>query len=93
MKRPNGEQIQAEIDWLKANKSKVRKHSAFEDNHHDSIDGQIRALEGRFDEDDMQREFSDEPSNVQESVRDAILWMEGEEEVSPSLNWKPLVQK
>lgn len=92
--------IDGEIEWLKANKQKIRRFTMFGDDNHASVDAQIRALEGKFTEEQIYDEWPAEdaggdPANdgIRDSALSAINWRDGHERVSPSKNWQGLVQK
>lgn len=89
------EQINAEIEALKAVKPSVRKVSAFGDDNHEAIDAQIRVLTERMSLDDVYDAWGDEDSDeFEQHLLDAALeardWMTGARaanEGSPSEGW------
>lgn len=100
MKKPTDAEIDAEILKLKTMKPTILVSSVFGDNHHDAIDAQIDVLEERLDCDDVYDRYpsldEDEdngyPANVRDGAIEAAQWMEGENEDTPSFNWKDLVR-
>ena len=97
-------EIKKQIKWLETNKTKVRHHTVFGDDHWDAIEAQLRVLREEMSEEDIFDKFQlaknpdDEGDNiVEENVQSAALearrWMDGEEETSPIENWKSLVWK
>jgi hypothetical protein len=93
MKKPTEAEIKAEIALLEEMKPHVRATSYFGDNHHASIDLQLRVLDGELDEDDL---FDATEGNWdRESIgRDALKWMNGEqdeEDGPPSKGWMELI--
>lgn len=97
---PTGEQVQAEIDALTEIKPKVRRFSAFGDDHHAAIDAQMEVLCRLDDEDDVCARYDEEPQNVQDAAREAAQWLAGDWDVKehdgqkkPSESWRELVVK
>lgn len=92
--------IAAEITKLKAMKPNVRETSAFGDNHHDAIDGQIETLKKGYNEDKIY-DLSDAAAedelfhtdNVKDNALEAYRWRIGEEKMSPSKSWESLLIK
>jgi len=94
MDRPSREEVQAEVKKLQEIKPKVRKTSAFGDDHHAAIDAQIDCLERKYDLDDTYdfEEEGDWAENVASAAREAIDWMNGEsDEGTPSSQWESLI--
>lgn len=87
------EEIKKEIAALTKMKPNVRKYSVFGDNHHDSIDAQIRVLEGKMDEDEVYETNDDEEwkDNVRDAALEAAQWLDGEVDEAPSEDWQSLL--
>lgn len=85
------EEINAEIKTLESIKPNVRRSSSFGDNNHAAIDGQLKALRGKWDENDVYD--ADMPENVTDAAIEAVSWVNGDEEMSPSESWKPLIEE
>lgn len=101
--KPTDEQVKTEIATLKEIKPRVRKTSAFGDNHHDSIDAQIEVLEKRLSSDKIYDKFEEtgdsevdadegRGENVISCALDALYWRDGENEEAPSVGWKSLMK-
>ncbi len=91
MSKPTDVQIKKEIETLKAMKPKVRRHSAFGDDHHEAIDAQIRVLEERMELMDIDENFEGE---VHSNAQDARSWLDGEyDEPTLSGEWQSLVKE
>ena len=89
MWRPS-EEINAEVERLKAMKETVRHLSLFGDDNWKAIEGQIHVLDRRVEEEDIFA--SDEP--VYEAMLDAYCWGTGGPEGDcppPSSEWAELV--
>ena len=86
-------EIKAEIEALKKIKPNVRKFSVFGDNHHNSIDVQIRVLDEQMDEVEVYEFAEDEDwaENVRDCALEAVQWLEGEVDETPSEDWKGLL--
>lgn len=90
--------IRAEVDWLTANKTRIRKINGFGDDNHAGIDAQIDVLKNRLDNDDIYDTYGDEDSDdYSESILshalDALAWLEGDSgSEKPSDGWKGLVR-
>ena len=92
------DEINTEIELLKAIKPKVRRFTAFGDDNWKSIDAQIITLERKFDEDAIYDRY-DDPN----TLNDALLahnWMRGlpiedfdGEIVHVADTWKDLVRE
>jgi hypothetical protein len=95
MNKPTREQIIAEVKLLKQARPKLRRFSAFGDDHYAEIDAQIEVLESAvgglpMDEDDVYDQNWYE--NVQSCALEAALWLVGESEDASLLDgWKGLV--
>jgi hypothetical protein len=89
--RPDESAIEAQIKALVEINPRVRRTSAFGDNHHNAIDAQIKVLIGRMSEDEALNHFDGDPDNIQDAIRDAVDWLEGK---APSLveSWRELVR-
>lgn len=89
-------EVKAEIEKLREMKPTVRQFSMFGDDHHKSIDAQIKVLERGFDEDDVYDRYDDR-TNSQDSALEAAWWRSGDENYvedgPPSDQWKGLVVK
>lgn len=98
--KPTQKQIDSEIAKLKKMKPRVRRTSAFGDNHHNAIDAQVEVLTSRLSEmaiydrsdDGTGDELNEDKwrENVRESALEARRWMDGDEPHPPSHNWKEL---
>ena len=103
MKTKTNEEIAAEIAALKEIKPRVRKCSAFGDDHHAALDAQVEVLERRMSNDKVYDRF--EPTDNEDCDYDegrsesilnaaveALLWMNNEaaDPAAPSENWKDL---
>lgn len=86
-------EIKAEADLLAKMKPNVRRTSIFGDDHHDSIDAQIRVLDEHLDEDEVRELAEDEgwEENVIDCAVQAVEWMEGNADEAPSTEWKDLL--
>jgi hypothetical protein len=98
MSEPTQKQINAEIKKLKKMKPTVRMKSMFGDNHHDSIDAQIEVLEDGgvlLDTDAIydKEEEGEWKENVRGCALDALDWMNGDKDETPSSEWESLVIK
>lgn len=96
------EEIAKCVGELREIKPRVRKQSAFGDNHHDAIEAQIEALMELMDVDDAYSKYeptgdddidSDEgrAENVLNAALDAIRWRD-ETEDYPVDGWQSLVR-
>lgn len=99
------EEINAEVEKLTEMKPKVVRMTAFGDDNHESIDAQIELLKERMDEDAM-CERTQYEDDIEENGRDdskwsphagdiarqALDWMNGDSDESPSSDWEPLVK-
>ena len=91
-------EIQKEIKTLEKMKPKVRQFSMFGDDHHKSIDAQIKVLKEKLDEEDVSDRFEFAPNNVRENAEIACAWLHEIEdwiEVPKSLSeeWESLIIK
>jgi hypothetical protein len=91
------EEINAEIEALRAIKPTVRQKSLFGNNHHDAIDAQIEALSKRMSEDEVwdkhDNAVEDEPFNADNELDQALVairWMNDKEDERPSEGWQTL---
>ncbi len=84
-------QVEEEIKELRRLLPKVVRRSLFGDDNHAAIEAQIRVLEERLDEDDIDDEFDDE--YVRSNAQEAFNWRTGEEADAedPSSGWSVLV--
>lgn len=92
MTKPTKEQIRQERIKLLEIMPKVRRFSAFGDDHHAAIKATLRVLDGR----DSSEDYEDAPDNVRDEVYNAEQWMNGEadpEYGSPTESWSSLLQK
>lgn len=96
LKRPTPNEILAEIARLREMKPSVRHYSAFNDDHWEAIDAQIRVLEEGMDMDTAIAEFDPDEEKVgtslMDSIEEAVNWLEAEATDKPSDGWKELVQ-
>lgn len=95
-KRKTDSEIKQEIKDLKALKPRVRRSSAFGDDHHAAIDAQVEVLEYGLDEDEVEdrADENDWPDNVRDSAMEAARWMAGESELARLVDdWESLVIK
>lgn len=97
MQKPTDEQVAEQIAKLKEIKPTVRRRSAFGDDHHEAIDGQVRVLEKRMTEDQICNYFEpdgDTGRNVLDAALEARRYLDGEEMDSPDLvtSWQELVR-
>ena len=88
--------IRAEIEKLEAMKPKVRRYSAFGDDHHAVIDAQVKVLEGLMTSDKSQ-DLLDEDFDGEyvPEIDETLDWLWGKESDSPpapSEGWLELVQ-
>lgn len=88
------QEIDAEIERLEEMKPRVRRTSAFGDNHHDAIDAQVEVLTAKMDENTVYVQYSDEDTegNVFEAALDATAWLH-KNGTLPSTGWEDLVIK
>lgn len=107
MKKPTKAQIKKEIAALRKMKPRVLHYSGFGDDHHAAIDAQIHVLEnglGSNEVYDLQCECEMNEcagddgiewhrENIFSAANEVIGWREGEEEISPTENWKPLMDR
>jgi len=95
MSKPTANQISSEMKALREMKPRVRKETAFGEDNHAAIEAQIQVLGGALDLDDMDEKLDDDEwtQYAFDSAREALEWMEGDEEISPSENWAPLAKE
>jgi len=86
------EAITNEIETLKKMKPTVRRESAFGDNHHNSIDAQVRVLENRWTSEETEDRYESAPDNVRDSALQAAYWLHEDSDDLPSADWESLVQ-
>lgn len=88
-------EVKAEIAKLKKMKPTVRRTSMFGDNHHDAIEAQIEVLTDNLDTDAIWalQDDGDWTEGVREQAERARDWMDGDEPMAPSEEWKELVIK
>lgn len=98
--RPTDQEIEAEIQALKAIKPKVQRFTAFGDDNHAAIDAQIETLEKRFTNDQVydryeprgDRDLDLDEGRTEEilmAALDAMMWRLGESSNgAPSKNWQ-----
>ena len=85
------DEVEKEVAALKDLKCKIRRFSAFGDDHWKSIDVQIEVLEDNLDEDDIDQ-FDDPDLNS--IAYETMSWAMGEEvDESPAEGWKSLLIK
>jgi hypothetical protein len=82
-------EIKAEIAALQEIKPKVRRYSAFGDDHHAAIDLQIHVLELDLDWSDIEEYAGEEYDAASETIQ----WREGSATESLVENWRPLVKE
>ena len=97
MVRKTTDEVSAEISTLEAMKLNVRPFSWFGDYNHAAIDAQLEVLRERMSEDAVYEAYGDETADefdqhLLDSAHHAYLWMSGENDNSPSSDWKPLVE-
>ena len=74
------EEVQKEIEALKAIRPKVRPHSMFGDDNLVALDAQVVVLEDDLDNDDIYKEFS-QIEHTLSSALDARTWLDSESDV------------
>ena len=91
-------QIAKAIAQLEKLKPRIRRRSAFGDDHHAAIDAQIDVMRNDLADDEIwsRHQDRDECDAWSESVREAALearrWMDFEEDASPVDGWKELAE-
>ena len=93
LKRPTQAAIDKEIATLVEMKPKVRKFSAFGDNHHEAIDAQLEVIRQEVQEEDFDDSYEDDADHVRDAAQRALDWMQGITEETPSDEWKDLIQE
>ncbi len=91
MSNPTPEQVKKEIETLTEMKPKVKRFSAFGDDHHAALDAQVDVLKNdlTYDEIDEQYEY-----HARANAHDARLWLDGEGDPETlSEDWENLVQE
>jgi len=86
---------EAEVKALRELLPKIRRYSAFGDNHRAAISAQIQVIEGNMSNDEIfdMEESGEWASNVREAASDALDWLEGrdlEEGPNPAKTWESL---
>jgi hypothetical protein len=94
MRKPTQTEIQAEINKLEDMKPRVLRRSFFGDDHHAAIEFQIEILQGDVDRDEVEDKLDNGEiqQNVFDAGREALDWMEGEIDDTPSDSWKTLIR-
>ena len=90
--KPNDEQIQAEIEQLKKNRCFIRQFAGFGEDNWSGIDVEIDVLENKLNEDNIYDKYS-HTDFLLEAALGVLDWMAGEDDLSPSENWGPLVRE
>ena len=98
--KPTREEVLAEVETLRQMKPNVRRTSTFGDNHHETIDAQIRVGAEDLSVNRIYDKFGkgadpNNPSNDEQisSILDMRYWMDGEgEDDPPSNSWQDLVK-
>ena len=89
------EEIADELKWLKDNKGRIVKVTAFGENNHDAIDAQIEVLNEGMSEEDCYSAGEDYGWSDRElgSAVGAAQWLAGDDSRQPSAqdNWGGLV--
>ena len=96
MKKQTDKLVNAEIAKLKKMKPKIRRYTAFGDDNWEKVDAEIRVLEKRMDQDDVDEHWdgeNDRDRELHSSACDAVEWLEGGSVASPSSEWESLVEK
>jgi hypothetical protein len=101
--KPTQKQIKSEIAALNKIRTQVPAANAFGDSIPDAIDAQIDVLKHDLSEECIdQRSQCDEDEGDDDSLwcehemnaaMDARRWMDGDDNVAPSVSWKPLIKK
>lgn len=92
MAKKTAEEVAKEIETLKKMKTSIRQFSHFGDNNWEKVEVQITALQDGLDEDGVYDAFEGNTDHEGCALA-AIQWRDGEEETSPSEDWKPLLVK
>lgn len=82
------DEVLAEVQRLEGVRLKIREFNDSGDSIWDAIDAQIDVLVGNIEEEDM-GEISNQ--YILLAVRDAIDWMHGDRDDSPSSDWIAIV--
>lgn len=91
MSKPTKEQIQQEIEKLKALKPRVRHYTAFGDDNRAAIGADIKVLEEDLSKDAIYDRYED-LQHLLESALYARYWLDGDEELAPSEAWESLAE-
>lgn len=89
------EAIQAEIDALTHTKTRVKRHSFFNDDNHAAIDAQIHVLTERLALSAVHDHYEAGPTYILDCAVDAHDWMndlQDADQPSPSQDWSDLVR-
>lgn len=95
-------EITAEFDKLVDLKPKVRRFTAFGDDNHQAIEAQLEVLDKRLSKDEIYDQFgltgdddidADEgrDEHTLDNALQALNWIEGDSDTSPSEDWRSLV--
>lgn len=93
------EEINVEIAELTRIKPRVRRRSAFGEDHHEAIDMQLDVLRGKWSEDKIYKEAGDDTDdefmqNILDAGLEARRWLDGQKgEDAPSVGWQELIIK
>ncbi len=91
MSIPTPEEIKKEIKALEEMQPKVKRFSAFGDDHHEAIDAQLDVLKNDLTDDEIDEQYE---NHARSNAQDARLWLDGEgDSESPSEEWQGLVQE
>jgi len=102
MPKPTRKQIQENVNWLRSNKEKVRRYTAFNDDNWKAIEATIEVMESNMTEDAIFDKRADENDEAQMEddalwnghTSDAALqarhWMDGDEDESPKDSYAQL---
>lgn len=91
MKKPTELQIEKEIVALKYCETRVRPTTAFGESNTEAIRVQIRVLEDRMSDDEINDTWGDDERLLGMAI-EAMNWLRGEAGLQ-SEEWKPLLQK
>lgn len=86
------EQCEQEAKALRKMKPRVRRFSAFNDDHYPQIDAQLEVLIHDLTSDEIYSRYGHD-SDVEGAALDARNWIDGVPDTeSPTEGWKPLVK-